>query len=167
MALIIEDGTQVSGANSYVSLAEVRLYAAARGLSFPADDAKAEVQVVLAADYLNTALEGRYKGQRTDPAQAMAWPRSGVFIFGATTSLDDGVIPAQVKIAQCQMAIECGSTDFLPTSDGREVIREKVDVLETEYAPRGTSVAAPTPTKVLAILRPVMVSGFSLSTLRA
>jgi hypothetical protein len=44
----------------------------------------------------------------------------------------------------------------MPTGDGREVIREKIDVLETEYAPGSGGAAQPVLSKVRAFLAPVL-----------
>ena len=35
MALVVEDGTRVEGANSYLTVAELRAFAGDRGLTFP------------------------------------------------------------------------------------------------------------------------------------
>lgn len=42
MAIIVEDGTGVTGANSYISLADARTYATNRGFELSADDTIAE-----------------------------------------------------------------------------------------------------------------------------
>ena len=52
MALIIEDGSLVHAANSFVSVEEVRAYASARTLTLPSDDTIIEAGAIKSADYL-------------------------------------------------------------------------------------------------------------------
>lgn len=166
MALTIEDGSGVVGANSYASVAEAQAFASARGVTLSATDSVVEALLIKASDYLES-LEGRYKGDRTDPEQALAWPRSGVYLFESETEFSDAAIPALLLKAQCQLAVDAVSVALLPTSSGKEVIRKKVDVLETEYAPTGKAVDLPVLTAALAILEPLFKSGSSgLRTLR-
>lgn len=167
MSLIIEDGTGVSGANSYATVAEARAYAALRALSLPVPDADVEVLLVKACDFLET-LEDRYQGTRTQSANPLAWPRALVYLFNATSPLADTAIPSILKTAQCQLAFEANSIDLLPTGTGREVIKEKVDVIEREFKPMGSTAITPVLTKALAILEPLFENGggFTLVTRR-
>ena len=161
MALILETGSIVAGANTYVGVEDVRAYADARGLTLPEPDGDVEVLLVKAMDFLE-AQEGRMQGARVDKDQELSWPRSGVTVNGF--ELGEDAIPKQLKNAQCQLACDAASTDLLPNGDGREVIREKVDVLETEYAKTGSSAAQPQLVKAEALLAPLLSnSGFSLT----
>lgn len=128
MALIVEDGSIVDGANSYVTLAEIRAYCEARGLELPEEDAGVEVMAVQAFDYLE-AMNG-WKGCPVQPNQRTAWPRDGVVI--GTYQLPSTEIPWQLKEAQCQATYEATVTDLMPNPTAA-IKREKVDVLETEY----------------------------------
>ena len=133
MALIIEDGTGKPDANSYTTVEEARSYAAARGTDLPDDDAQVESLLVRAMDYLE-AQRAKYQGVKTYPGlQALQWPRSGV-IIDCDYQLPDNIIPTELKNAQKQLALEVfNGLVLLPSSDGRVVKREKVDVIETEY----------------------------------
>lgn len=159
MPLVIENGSLVAGANSYVSVAEARAYAAARASTFPADDTEAEAALIVAMDYLE-GFRDQFKGKKVDPAtQALQWPRTGVQIDGWDVPADH--IPKELKAAQMQLAVESAAgTDLMPTGDGREVIREKVDVLETEYAPGAGGAPQPVLAKVRALLAPLLSAGF-------
>lgn len=158
MALVIEDGSLVAGATSYVSVAEARAYAAARASTLPADDAQVEAALIVAMDYLES-LRGEYQGRKVDPAtQDLQWPRVGVQLDG--WDVPPTTIPKILKDAQCQLALESAAgTDLMPTGDGREVIREKVDVLETEYAPGAGGAPQPFFAKVNALLQPLLSAG--------
>jgi len=166
MPLTIEDGSGVAGANSYADVAEARAYASARGLTLTADNTKVEQALVLACDKLETY---RYKGTKTDAGQGLLWPRSNVYLEDAEEPLAGDSIPDKIKQAQCQLAIESANgTDLLPTGTGREVIRTKVDVIETQYAERGSGSIVPEFNKAEALLAPFLASGGSLglSTVR-
>lgn len=158
MSLVIENGSLVAGANSYVSVAEARAYAEARASTFPAGNAEAEAALIVANDYLES-LRAEFKGSKVDPAtQSLQWPRQGVQIDGWNVPVDH--IPKELKAAQCQLAIEAAAgTDLMPTGDGREVIREKVDVLETEYAPGAGGSPQPYLAKARALLAPLLSAG--------
>ncbi len=142
MTLEVEDGTGKADANSYVSVAEYRAYAQARGVSLPVDDAQVEAQLTQAMDYVES-FRAKYQGRKTWPrpgmdvshphAQALQWPRTGVTI-DCDYDLPDNVIPQELKQAQMQAALEVNAgLSLMPSSDGRVVKKEKVDVIETEY----------------------------------
>lgn len=132
MALIVEDGSIVPDADTYVSVAELRAYASKRGLTLPVDDAACEVLIIKAMDYLAT-YETRWKGRRVSALQALAWPRKGVVIDCYPFPSD--AIPAQLKAGQCVLAVASASLDLLPTVDPASagVKRDKVGPLETEF----------------------------------
>ena len=138
MALVIENGSLVLGANSFVDVAAVRTYANARAAnSLPADDitgnAAIEAACIIAVDYLES-FRDEYKGTKVDPAtQTLQWPRRGALLDG--WELPITTIPELLKNAQCQLVIEyLAGVDLTPTGNGKEIIREKVDVIETQYA---------------------------------
>lgn len=136
MALVIEDGTIVTGANSYIDIPEAKAFAAARGVDLGTDDVVTEQRLLLAMDYLESL---NYKGTRTDPdQQLLAWPRVGVTFDGRT--FGDHVIPNQLKSAQAQLAVEqfngvviFASTGASTTVGELAVKKEVVDVIETEF----------------------------------
>lgn len=130
MALIIEDGSIVAGANSYVSVAEIRAYSEQRGIDLPAEDSSVEIMAVNAFDYVES-FQSQFPGYPTSDVQRTAWPRTGVVINCRT--LPSNEIPWQLKEAQCQATGEAFSADLMP-NPGQVVKREKIDVLETEYA---------------------------------
>ena len=158
MPLVIENGSLVQDANSYVSVADARAYAEARASTFPADDTEAEAALIVAMDYLES-LRAEYQGSKVSPGvQALQWPRTGVVIDGWEVPITH--IPNELKFGQIQLAIESANgTDLTPTGDGREVIREKVDVLETEYAPGAGGSPQPVFVKVRAFLAPLFSTG--------
>jgi hypothetical protein len=165
IALTVEDGTGVAGANSYCPGTYVRQYALNGGLTFPGtgDDALIAyaTQAVL---YLET-LEPRFKGRPVWAGQPLCWPRRHVWFRGAEVPFD--VIPARVIDAQCQLMIEAAAgTVLLPTrlpnnQGGGFIISEKVDVLETHYSDKfGTGISTPIFKAVEALLLPYLNQSF-------
>jgi len=74
MALIIEDGTIVAGADSYATLAVLRAYALKRGVTLSAVDADLEVLAIKAMDYIGS-FEDKFQSARTDPVnQLLSFP---------------------------------------------------------------------------------------------
>lgn len=158
MALIIEDGTQVADAVSYVDKAYVIGFALARGVTFPSADAEAEALIVKAMDYVE-GVEERFLGTRVSADQELSWPRAGVYLHGFEVAEDS--IPKPLKKAVAQLAIEAMTQDLAPNGTGKEVIRKKLDVIETQYAETGSSLATPIFPKVEAFLDQ-LTSGGSL-----
>lgn len=132
MALVIEDGTIVPGAESYVSAAELKAYAAKRGITVPADDSACEVLLIKAMDYLN-GYEPRWKGCRVSAEQPLAWPRKGVRANGFP--LPSNTIPGPLKAGQCVLAVAAQTLELMPTVDPAQsgVKRDKTGPLETEF----------------------------------
>lgn len=121
MALIIEDGSIVAESNSYVSVDDLMDYLELRGLSL-SDESKATSLIIKAMDYVESK---DYLGSRASDNQALKFPRKGITLDGV--EVDDSTIPALVKKAVCQLAYDADSQDLLSTSDGKVVIRERVE----------------------------------------
>ena len=156
MALIIEDGTIVENANSFVTVQEARDYAAARGTTLPVADADVEYALVKAGDYL-LSYESRLKGVRVDVNQTMIYPRQGVVLFDSL--VDETNIPKQLKDAQIVLAsYAADGTELRPVGTGREVRREEVGPIKKEYFEGGRSSINPVFNAVDDILMPLMYS---------
>lgn len=106
MAIIVENGSIVTNANSYVSEAELAAYATARGVTLTGDQ---EVLLIKAMDY----IEGQnFKGVKWTRDQPLQWPRNDVWLDGYL--LDASSIPQLLKNAQMEAAISIdGSVDPL------------------------------------------------------
>lgn len=136
MALVIEDGTGKADAQSYVSAADARTFATARGVTLAVDDADVEAKLVLAMDYIE-AYEPRFKGYRSTDVQALSWPRTEAYIVPASSSpWSSTAIPPNLKTAQNQLVLaQQAGLVLQPNVDpsAQLVKREKVDVIETEF----------------------------------
>lgn len=129
--LIVEDGTGVADANSFVTEDAIVAYAAARGITIAnATDADKDAVAILgiqAMDYLNALC---WRGTKTFPESLVPFPRSGL------TGYTENQIPAAIKQAQMQLAVLVkNGVILLPTMSGGSFIkREKVGPIETEYS---------------------------------
>lgn len=102
MALIVENGTIVSNADSYVTRAEAIAFAANRGVTL-ADSTATDTICRKAAAYLES-FRSQYKGEIVERDQPLAWPRDDVVIEGFTWA--SGEIPRQVVSAQLAVILE-------------------------------------------------------------
>lgn len=153
MALIIEDGSIVAGANSYITVVEARTYADARGITLPADDAEVEVLLVSSMDYLE-AQRNKYQGSKIESGQSLQWPRYPVYIDGFL--IGSNTIPNELKNAQSQLSMEVfAGVDVLPTTSGSFVTKEKVGPIETEYSESVGTGSAPNMSAVNSLLKPL------------
>lgn len=151
MALIIEDGTIVSDANSYATIAEVRAYATARGVILPVADADVEVMLIKAGDFLN-AIDN-FRGDAVEFTQSMNWPRNNVII--GLNVVGNDVVPTSIKKAQMQLVCHLADgVDINPITTGNFVIKEKIGPLETVYSDALNTDPAPTLPLVDALLAP-------------
>ena len=142
MAIIVEGGTGVAGANSYASLATLRAYALARGVTLSADDPTLEAQTIQAMDYLES-FAPRFLGLRVERDQALSWPRYGVYINGfeyASTDIPPQLVDAESALV---MDITAGIDLFNPALASLPIIKERVEgAVEVQYSdPSGSYVA--------------------------
>ncbi len=153
MALVIEDGTIVTGANSYIDDTDYIAYALARGVVI--DPADAEQQLIQAMDYIETRW---YQGQQVDfEDQELAWPRDYVYIEG--NLLDNEVIPRRLINAQCELGMAYNSSnDPLGTiTNANQIKEESFAVFKTVYMDGAND--SPILQKVNAWLDPLLESG--------
>jgi hypothetical protein len=133
MSLVIEDGSIVEDANSYVTRAEFIAYAATFGVTI-ADAVEADQQLIVAAEFI-ASHEPQLKGSKVSRLQAMAFPREGVVLEGFEWYSDE--IPRLVLLCQMALALEVNDGIDLynpPPNPTRAKKSEKVDgAVEVEY----------------------------------
>ncbi len=132
MAIVVEDGTVVTGANSYVTAAELSAYAAARSVTLVSG---AETLLIQAMDYIESLS---FIGIKWTKDQPLSWPRVDVWIDGYYQDVED--IPVQLKNGQMAvaLAIDAGNGPLIDLPRG--VKRERVGELEVEYMDGAPSV---------------------------
>ena len=159
MTLIVEDGSLVADANTYIDVDYLRAYCDLRGITLPDDDDEVSVFIIKGMDYIETQL---YKGSQV--SINTQWPRENVELYGF--DIDSDVIPKQLKDAQCQASVESNNgVDLMPTTTGKNVIREKVGPIETEYS-ESNQAGRPVLAKVNKLLAPLLLHGGQFRVIR-
>lgn len=138
MALIVEDGTGKTDAQSYVDLTYVNSYFAARAVgAWTGADAVKEAAIIRAMDYLETHWQFLGTKQYPGNPQALEWPRVGIY-----DELGQEVtgIPDRLKRAVAEYAVRALAAPLAPdplTNQTGQVKRkrEKLGPIEeeTEY----------------------------------
>lgn len=104
MALTVEDGSNVSGADAFVSASACSSFLTARGSDAfsAAATGKQESAIRRATQYLSAAIN--WRGERAHGRdQPLAWPRSGVYDVEGWYVQPDAV-PVEVRDATCLLA---------------------------------------------------------------
>ena len=167
--IITEDGTNVSGANSFVTIDEVRVFAANRSVMLSLDDDVVAAQLIKSSDYLES-FASEYKGAMTYPDQSLQWPRTGVYLYDNDVMFPVDAIPRELKSAQCALVISLhDGVELMPTvSASNYVTEETVGPLTTKYSDPLSIGVMPTMTAVEAWLDPLLeaIAGSALRTVR-
>lgn len=169
--LIIEDGSQVAGANSYLDLAEARTTAAFFGVTLTSDDAALETNLKVAYQCLNSfesELQGsRLSDQDTSTTQTGVYPRSPVSIRG--NIIGANVIPDELKYSQVIAAYANESQSILmpaTASTSGAVKKEQLDGVGTIEYYEGSAGDSTTAQLSFAEsqLKPLLKSALNIST---
>jgi len=136
MTIVVEDGSIVSGANSYAEHTDLAAYAELRGVTLTAVQADREALLIKAMD----ALYGRpWKGCRVSTEQELEWPRANVDRDGQILAHDE--IPRELFYGQLALAIAAIDNDLTPTQPAQgkgPVIEERVEgAVTVKYANSG------------------------------
>jgi len=102
MTIIVEDGSIVAGANSYLSRVDYITYALSMGVVIASDSA-ADIELIKAAQFIDQH-EPNLQGIRVARDNPMAFPRYGVVINSWYWNSDE--IPRQVILAQQSYALD-------------------------------------------------------------
>lgn len=122
MALLVETGAGILGADSYVATADCVQYATARGLDFASDDL-GDAALRRATSYIDNTYRVQFPGYRTfRRAQALEWPRTNAYYTYAEPRGDTpyfvdprmlypfdligaNTIPPEIIAATCEAAV--------------------------------------------------------------
>ena len=165
MALIVETGAIVAGADTYVSRADAITYAANRGVTLANTDAT-DATIRKACDWMQS-YAAQFKGEQVERDQSLAWPRDDVTIEGFDWDADE--IPRQV--ISCQLAaiieINAGNDPFNPPS-ALPVVSEKVaGAVEVAYANPGAQAKITKDRDYMALLRLLLKNNGMAKVIRA
>jgi hypothetical protein len=143
VALIVEDGTGLANAESFISVADATTYHAARGnaaWAALASDTIREQCLRKATDYMEAVYRLRWSGYRTGTIQVLSWPRYAVprkdyavFAGHALTSYyASDAVPATVANACAELALRAATGELSPDIE-RAVSRETIGPITVEY----------------------------------
>lgn len=132
MALIVEDGSVVTGAESYVDIEYIDNYLSNRG--YTAWTTLSDVVKETAIRRAIVFIEGfSFLGSRSSDSQVLEFPREGIYYPSGIEMI--GVVPNEIKNALCEAAYiesqESGS--LFPTQSDRSLKKRKVGSLEREF----------------------------------
>lgn len=145
MSIIVEDGTGLATAESYCSVDYADTHHTARQNTVwtGAVTLSKEAALRKASDYMLQTYRLKWAGSRVKTTQALDWPRYDVPMTdtaggykGMQPVWSYVVVPDPVQRACAELAsrvLQGGGAILLPDLE-RVAKREKVDVLETEYA---------------------------------
>lgn len=166
MTITVEDGSNVANANSYVSVADAREYAAARGATLSDDDSVVEQQLITAMDFIE-AHRANFQGTKTSPTQTLQWPREDVFLDFVI--LPTNFIPKELIGAQCSLVIAISNgVNIAPVEQGPYITSEAVGTIKTTYSEKIVSNNIPFIPTVYNLLTPLFnsASKIALNTIR-
>lgn len=132
--LIVEDGTGVANADSYVSVAEADAYHASRGNTLWAAITLERKEQLLrrASDYLTNTYYGGWIGVAAFNVNLLAWPRNP--IEPRHYGLFDLAVPLPVRQAVAELALIANTISLIPQpSNTRGKKRVKFGPIEVEY----------------------------------
>lgn len=165
MALIVEDGTGLANAESYVSVAYFRTYCTARGHDISDyDDTEIEQALRRGTEWFEALYSARLPGARVSLTQALTLPQTGLY-DARGYAVASNAVPVQVQKAVCEatlreLATPGGLSPDLVT--GQIEKRVRVDTIEVEYASGSTGAEGqrPTLTIVDGIMSSLLRGGF-------
>lgn len=157
MTLIVEDGSIVTGAESYATVADASNYHTVRGNTAWAaltTDALREAALRRATDYMRQAYRSRWQGYKVNEDQALDWPRYGVEVEGY--AVDSDIVPTEIKNACAELALKASAAELNPDLT-QGVLSEQVGSIQVTYdkaSPQFTRYKA-----IDAILSPYLKAG--------
>jgi hypothetical protein len=160
MPLIVETGSGLSNAESFISVADADSYFAARGnAAWTGTDTVKEQALRKATDFMQGRYINRWKGTRTHETQALAWPRENVTDADGY-ALQSSVIPKEVKYACAELAVRSLTASLLPDNLTPNIKSESVSIpgpISKSIAYTGAKTSAPAFLAVDRMLIPYLV----------
>lgn len=128
MALIIEDGSIVANANSYVTAQEFEDWMDARAYNCEGSQSKQEQHILKAMDYIESL---NFMGIKYTKDQPLQFPRDRLFIDGYSVEANE--IPKELKEAVFNAAKADHDGDLATQPVERQTVKEKIGDIEVEY----------------------------------
>lgn len=139
MPLIVEDGTGLSEADSYLSVNAASAYHRARGnAAWENLDFEVQEQALRQATAYVDSVK-RYKASRLKASQSLEFPRTGLYDW---SGYEVTGVPKRVRDACAELALRASTVSlFTDQARGGRVLSESVGPISTTYAddaPAGT-----------------------------
>jgi len=128
MTIIVEDGSGIENANSYVSVEDMVAFLAARNLEI--EDGNESASLFLAMSILEAEC---FKGTKEESSQALSFPRSQI-TDKEGNDIAANTIPSNVVNALCFLAYYLDQDEEFINASGPEVKKKMIDIITTEYA---------------------------------
>lgn len=163
MALIVEDGTGLLMADSYVDLETAEAYHASYGnVNWTGDETDKETALRRASRYIDARYRSRLPGSRSLATQRLLWPRRNVLWDDGTAMAYDS-LPTALVSAVCEAALlelQTPGTLNPVIVPGEQVQSETVGPLSTTYRSSGNATrdARPVVTLIDDIMAPLLDS---------
>ncbi len=131
MTLIVETGSGLENAESYLSVADCDIYhEAMNNSSWTGSTSNKEAALRKATQYLDSTYE--WIGSIYSLEQALSWPRTNVYDAQGRDLANS--VPVKLKNACAELALAALSADLVVITDNSNFVkREKVEGLEIEY----------------------------------
>ncbi len=141
MAFVVEDGTGLPNATSYVSTTEFDAYWTDRGNTDAVAAASGDKQIalILATDWVDLKFRWRGTIKEADPGiaeQALEWPREGVTDIHTLREVDSDSVPVKIKNATIEAAAVALTADIFPN-----VLKATPEILSESKGARGLSIS--------------------------
>ena len=114
MALTVEDGTGLVGADAYISVANADTYflASANATWAAATVSAKEIAIIKATRYIEKRFGTKWKGLIASSEQALSWPRRYVYNERGTELVDQ--VPVQIARACAEYAVQALINPLIP-----------------------------------------------------
>jgi len=131
--IIVEDGTIVANATSYVSVADVESYISERALT-TITTADIDELIIRSMDYIE---ELKFKGVKGTKDQSLVWPRFGVIVDGYLVDSDE--IPQLLKdaVSECVIAINDSKSPLADIERTKQSVGVGSGAVSVTYTPGG------------------------------
>lgn len=155
MTLIVEDGSIVPNANTYLS--EAGANAILENFGYTLDSGTAETNLRTAAQYLES-FRNQYQGEKVSCDQSLQWPRGGAYVDCCTIPSNE--IPEVLKFAQALAAYETEQGNALQaTTNGQTVIEKTiVGAVSVKYGDNGQDSGQLTFKQIDSYIQPLLKS---------
>lgn len=138
MTLTVEDGTGLTSANTYASVAVADAYHTAMGnTTWTGTDASKEIALRRATQYLDNRYS--YRGERLTSTQALEWPRVG---YELGWRVEAWPVP-NLKAACCELALRALTAALQTDVKADQLIEQTIDVITQKWASKSGQMRYP------------------------